>query len=351
MSRLSASLVIVLCACGGDDPAKTIEVSTDPFDTPSPTDTGRTLDSGTPDTGTKGTDTDCKNLPPLPMSWDYFATILPSDEFAFDSTGLMFNIEGAFGELLATSHNTDPVRIGLYGISPDLGAIRVLPDGDLALADPAVPGIVRLEPETAAASDLLPGLPDPRGMVVGPDGWVYVSSQGQILRFDPAAPATPELLLDLPGAEIDGLTFSPDARRLYFTNDTLIPGTGTGADTVSSSLDRLDLDESGAPIQSGTLTPIPSDPYTLLEGAAVDVCGNIYTVQLDGQIRRIRPDGRLEPFVRLTSPEGVHTTAIRFGSGAGGWRRDHIYVMNRIGGMFDVFVGIDGTPEPHWPRD
>lgn len=349
MLELSVLLIAALLACGGGAPPGPVKITSEPFDTGGGAPTQTPDDTGGTGTDTPPTGTDCKNLPPLPMSWDYIVNVPSSDEFAFDSAGLMYNIDTAIGELFATPYHGDPIRVGVYDAVAELGAIRVLPDGDLALADRSLSAIVRLDPETAAASLLLPGVTDPLGMVVGPDAQLYLSSQGQILRFDPAAPAAPELLLELPGAELDGLTFSPDAGRLYFTNDTQLPGTGTVA--FASSLDQLGLDRFGEPTQSGTLSPIPTDPYTLLEGAAVDVCGNIYTLQIDGQIRRIRPDGRLEPFVRLTSPEGVYTTALRFGSGIGGWRRDRLYVMNQLGGMFDVFVGIDGSPEPHWPQN
>ncbi len=55
--------------------------------------------------------------------------------------------------------------------------------------------------------------------------------------------------------------------------------------------------------------------------------------------------------MRLLSPEGVLTTSIRFGSGVDGWRRDRLYVMNRAGGMFEVFVGVDGVAAYHWPEE
>jgi hypothetical protein len=80
-----------------------------------------------------------------------------------------------------------------------------------------------------------------------------------------------------------------------------------------------------------------------------DRCGNVYIVETDGQIRRMRPDGTVEPYLKLTSPDGVYCTAVSFGSGIGGWERDHLYIMNRSGGMFVLDAGIEGRPEPHLP--
>ena len=67
----------------------------------------------------------------------------------------------------------------------------------------------------------------------------------------------------------------------------------------------------------------------------------------DGRIRRVRPNGNHREFVSLTSPIGLFTTGLHFGSGLGDWKTDHLYVMNRNGEVIELYVGLNGKPDPH----
>jgi sugar lactone lactonase YvrE len=79
----------------------------------------------------------------------------------------------------------------------------------------------------------------------------------------------------------------------------------------------------------------------------MDECGNLYVTSTGGMVHRILTDGTVEDFVTL--PASANTTSVHFGSGLGGWEDDHIYVMNRRGGVFEVPVGIRGRPDAHLP--
>lgn len=86
-----------------------------------------------------------------------------------------------------------------------------------------------------------------------------------------------------------------------------------------------------------------------LDGAATDACGNVYVLRTDGRISRIRANGEIEPnYLRL--PESPYTSSLHFGSGIGGWEKDHLYVMERTGILYDIPVGIPGAWEPHLPK-
>jgi sugar lactone lactonase YvrE len=80
-----------------------------------------------------------------------------------------------------------------------------------------------------------------------------------------------------------------------------------------------------------------------------DVCGNIYAVVMSGAVWRITPSGEKEVVIRLDedAPEGQAITAINFGSGAGGWKADHLYVSSFYHGIYELDMGITGKPEPH----
>jgi hypothetical protein len=41
--------------------------------------------------------------------------------------------------------------------------------------------------------------------------------------------------------------------------------------------------------------------------------------------------------------------ALNFGSGVGDWQADKLYVMDFLGKMYEVDVGVPGKWEPHLP--
>ena len=82
-----------------------------------------------------------------------------------------------------------------------------------------------------------------------------------------------------------------------------------------------------------------------------DICGNIYVVDMSGVIIRVTPSGEPEVAVTVGSGDvwemGEMIPAVNFGSGYGGWKSDHLYVISFSQGIYEVDMGVAGKPEPH----
>lgn len=133
--------------------------------------------------------------------------------------------------------------------------IQPLPNGDLVVVDmrnwePRRGSIwlLRLVDGQYQREKLLSGLDRPNGIVLGPDGWLYVGLVHRIIRFEPGNPAkVEEVIGDLPGVGRHLLTTMRfDAQGDLFVN-------------VGSSSDHCE-DQDGKP-------PSSSQPCAEAEGA------------------------------------------------------------------------------------
>jgi sugar lactone lactonase YvrE len=133
----------------------------------------------------------------------------------------------------------------------------------------------------------------------------------------------------------DGITFAPDYRRLYFNSE-------------GGKVMTLLLGEDGEVVEPASLlTTIPTSGGSILDGMTADVCGNLYVVVMDGRIIRVLPDGTQEEVADLDGTASLLISAANFGSGTGGWERDHLYVMSLWKGLYEIDIGIEGKWEPH----
>jgi DNA-binding beta-propeller fold protein YncE len=107
----------------------------------------------------------------------------------------------------------------------------------------------------------------PQGLVIGPDGLLYVSSApiiggigGQVLRFNPSTGAFIDVFIsDVPGGighlnRPEGLVFSPDGNLLYVTSFRADPTEATDTDKIKiydgasgAFVDEIVLDTVGPP--------------------------------------------------------------------------------------------------------
>jgi len=301
------------------------------------------LDSGedtATDTETTDTDTeeptsptgyDC-TLPPPPTDWDYLSWVPPSEEFQFDGLGNLINIDEVAGWLFETPWGGPAALVAPYNAT-EIAAIRFLLDGDLAVADEAN-GALRRVGLDGSQTTILGGLDNPNSMAIHSDGFVFVTAFDAIQRVDPATGADTRVLR-VPGADLDGLVFSPDFSRLYLNSDE------------TGQVMSVNIDAKGVASTPQNLAALALGWDDQLDGQAMDSCGNLYVIRTDGRLFRIRPDETIESLLDLTHPGSVKTTSLHFGSGFGGWELDHLYVMNREGGMFDVTIGIDGATPAH----
>jgi len=337
-------LFSLLLACYGDAPEgtgvadtgmKRVDSAIEPVDsgptgdTSGPGGTGHTGLGSTGSTGDTAPDP-CALLSQHPLSVTPMSGYPSSEEFAFDALGNMVNVDDGADAMFRTPYGGPPALVAPYQAIEVAGS-RFLPDGDLALCDEWEGALVRLAPD-GSRSVIAGGLISPNSVAVKSTGDVYVAGYGEVVRVHPDG--TQERVYERANTDFDGAALAPDELALWFNHDD------------GGVVGRLELDASGDVVSSHAVAEIPGS----LDGASVDVCGNYYVVTIGGVLWRVSPDGRTQRFVDLGNHGALYTTAARFGSGVGGWERDHLYVMDRGGDrLYDVALDVEGAPMPHWP--
>lgn len=300
--------------------------------TTTPTDTALAGTATTGDTGTVLTTTtppvDCTALAPLPVTYDTLNWVASAEDFTFSPDGTMLAVHG--GNLKSTEWGG--VQQLLVPNLGDVRGTRMLPDGRLAMAHIETGSVLIVDPATGSQV-VHSGMVNPNGIAIGDDGWVYVATTERILRVEPDT-GEQEVVAERAGKSFDGISFSPDYSRLYFNEEV-------------GRVHWVDFDASGVPgpIQDGPTVPIGA--FSLLDGMAVDACGNLYTTEMGSTVWRIAVDGTVEKVVEIS---GVAILpALNFGTGIGGWDAEKLYVMDFLGKMYELDVAVPGKPEPHLP--
>lgn len=340
MNRVPTMLLLALAACAPSGTLKSdppdvedtgiVQPPTDSVPTPPTTDTMTVLvETATP------TDTapELCVLPPAPTAWTYFTGIPVSEDFTFDELGNMVNIDQGPDALFRTPYLGPPEILAPYS-SPEVAGVAFTLDGRLALADEGNGALVLLGLD-GSTTVLNGSLNQPNSIAVDDQGFIFVTAFDQILRVDPVTGVS-TTLITLPGLDLDGLVFAPGFLRLWFNYDE------------ESIVAYLDLDTSGNVLATKTVVQLPQFGGEL-DGMTMDECGNVYAIETDGSLYRVFPDGTAELLLTLGGVDGMTTSSLHFGSGIGGWEADHLYVINRYGGMFEVEIGIPGRKDPHLP--
>lgn len=312
----------------GSDTEDTDVVDTD--DTDLPADTDDTADTDT-DEGVRPWEVpvDCAALLPAPVDYTRHDWVSGSEDFTFSAEGYVVQVTG--GGLKRTPFGGPPEL--LVPLDADIRGTRFLPDGRIVLVDNPTGTLRAVDPATGSQVPIAVGLTNPNGIAIGFDGKVYVATAGRILRVDPVS-GDVEIVADLPGNSFDGLTFSPDFRRLYF-------------DEELGQIHFVDFDESGVPGEPQLGPRIPG--LTILDGMATDACGNVYVVDMGGKIWRLRTDGTLEDIASLPGIGPIYP-ALNFGiAPIGGWEADKLYVLSFLGVLYALDIGVPGKWEPHLP--
>jgi sugar lactone lactonase YvrE len=225
---------------------------------------------------------------------------------------------------------------------------RLLPNGEIVVTNAWENALTRVYPNGSAEPFAI-GIDGPNGLAVNENGDIYASSgAGRIYRIDPEENFF-EVVLEMNGRNFDGITFSPDYEVLYFNeergnihsapvNDDGSLGPATLLVDVRAQIDL-------------SVVPMGMD---ILDGMTADICGNIYVTIMGGLVVRVTPTGEASVAVNLYEnvPEGAQNVAplipaLNFGSGFGGWKRTHLYVISFLHGIYEVDVGVMGKPEPH----
>ena len=176
---------------------------------------------------------------------------------------------------------------------------------------------------------------NPNGIAIGPDGGIFVATTGRIVRVDPDTGGQ-DIIAEMPGNSFDGITFSNDFDRLYFNEEF-------------GQIHFVDFDADRTPSEprTGARIPLGVDPFSILDGMAVDACGNLYVTEMNGTIWRVlAEDGTIE---EIASLGGLAVTpALNFGiAPIGGWSETALYVITFTGTLFELDIGVPGKWEPH----
>jgi len=296
-------------------------------DTASPTSTA-SADTAATDSGLPAVQADCDELPELPVDYETLRWVQPAEDFVLAPDGRMLAVHG--GTLKATSYGgKQEVLVPNLG---DIRGTRMLPDGRLAMASIDTGSILVVDPDTGAR-ETFGGLTNPNGIAIGADGRVYVATTEKIMAVDPDDGSL-EVIAEIANRSFDGLSFSPDYERLYFNEEV-------------GRVHWVDFDAAGVPgpVQDGPQIPIGA--FSILDGMGVDACGNLYTTEMGSTVWRVTPTGEVDK-VMVVSGVAV-LPALNFGTGVGGWDADKLYVMDFLGKMYAVDVGVPGKWEPHLP--
>jgi len=315
-----ALLLVVGCNAHGHLRASAVETADSGVESPTTTTTTTTTTTHV---------TDCALSAPtdyLEIQLDY-----PGEEFMFDASG-SFVTAVDWADTIARMTRSGTWDFVVPYQSEELAGIDILLNGDLVIADEANGIIARVTSE--GATTVLDGsILSPNSIAVSNLGIVYTTAFDEIFRIDPET-LDKVSLARYPGHDLDGLAFSPDFKYLWFNQDD------------QGEVYRMELDEQGYEVDTEFVVDFNLQFNTEIDGMTTDACGNLYIVRTDGKISRYLHDGtKQHAFLRIE--EAQYASALHFGSGIGGWERDHLYMMDRFGTLFDIDVGIPGAQEPH----
>lgn len=277
---------------------------------------------------------DCASLPATPVVGDRLNWVPSAEDYTFSPDGFQWGVSA--GILKKTPYGGPP-QLVVPGLG-DVRGTRFLPDGRLAMSHPEDGSVWIVDPATGSSAPIAGGFDTPNGLAIDFEGRISVATQERIVRIDPATGDT-EVLVQWPNKSFDGITYSPDFTRLYFNEEL-------------GRVHWIDFAPDGTwsePDEGIQLVQNPLLGFSILDGMAVDVCGNLYAGEMNGQIWRIRADDHSVDMVANIGGASI-VPAINFGLPAtGGWQADHLYAMDFLGALIDLPVGIPGKWEPHLP--
>jgi sugar lactone lactonase YvrE len=296
--------------------------------------------TGPTDTGEEPTDTgyievDCDALPePLFLGK---LDIQPEEDFDFDSEG--FLVYQDFSNLAGTDRD-GRTRIIASNVAMDPSGVQVTHTGDIVVGAQDVGALKLVDKDTGLGTTFLGGLTQPNGIEIGENDRVYFTEftiGGRVRWIDPETGLQGTIMegTDMP----NGLVLSLDEQKLYV-------GGQLGGDAAIMEFARLD-DDVWDPISKALFVGGPTSDFDAVE---VDECGNVYTVEYnDGRVLRVSPDGSTVTELMTIDSAGFNEfNSLRWGNGVGGWRRDTLYVTNRIW-VWEIRLFVKGKSHPVSP--
>jgi hypothetical protein len=292
--------------------------------------TGETGDSGTTSTPWD-TEVDCEAILPVPVESVRYDWVASSEDYTFSADGYLIQSSG--GGVRRTPFG-GPSELILPG-APEARGTRFLPDGRLALNAIETGSVVLVDVTTGSQEVVAAGLQNPNGMAIDLQGRIYVTVTAGVMRIDPSTGAV-DRIVDMPGNSFDGITFSHDYGRLYFNEEL-------------GQIHFVEIDEDGeaGPVRDGVRINLSA--FSILDGMAADACGNLYALEMDGTVWRVRLDGTIEVVAELPGTP-ISFPALNFGyPPVGGWGSTALYVLTFTGQLHELQIGVPGKWEPHLP--
>ncbi len=280
------------------------------------------------DTGSQTTYFDCSVIPEPPFQVVTYPVRTQEDfDFAMDGylvyqsgMAVVGSKKGGVTDVLSPGTAGDPR--GVHGLSDGRIVIMSPWDGAIKIADPANDSL-----------DVLAGsLNIPNGVEVGSNDRIYFTTYGEVGWTDPDG-SNKQIIHSWAQGAPNGIALSPDEQQLTVAVPYM--------DTDFYTIDKLGPDE------WGNVQVLHTAPgyFSSLDS---DVCGNIYTVEYSaGEVYRFRPDGTVDFLLDLGN-FGAYS-AVRFGSGLGGWERDRLYVTKRGIEVYEIGIGVPGRLHPTSP--
>jgi len=293
-----------------------------------PTDTADPVDTDAPPI-----EVDCSALPSEPTEKVEVEGARGYHGLVFDDDGYMLGWDGRSGLVGARSDGTSELRVP--GIDSAEQLVR-FDDGRIFVLNQWEEGVDLITPEGGRTS-FVRGLNGfwPYGLVLGPDGMLYVVD-GNIYRLDPD---TADMTLLYSGTSEwmmpHTVGFSLDSRTMY------IAMVGEGW-MYSVELDE-ELNFVGEPA-----------PFAYMDGgwqdtAVVDVCGNIYVSDYyTSRVYRVTPEGEASLFMQARSSGYPH--ALAWGTGEDGWDALSFYAPLPYAGNSVVRYAV-GVPDGKYVRE
>ena len=134
-----------------------------------------------------------------------------------------------------------------------------------------------------------------------------------------------------------GLTFSPDYRTLYI------------GERSNGNILALEIKPDGT---AGAMRLLARDVGAgLLDGMAVDECGNVYVCGYDTRhVYRVAPGGGIPELVADLSDLSMSIANMQWGSGVGGWDPFILYVIDQDEDrVYELDVRVRGKRVAHLP--
>jgi MYXO-CTERM domain-containing protein len=279
-----------------------------------------------------GPEFNCHDIPQGPFELVRMTGVIASEDLAFDSQGFVVGSDNKVifkSDIAGNSHIFSPNMEFRAGLA-------MLPNGWLVVNDNELNRLVKIDPDGVQYT-LLTGLDYPNGIAVDMQGYIYITEEyaNRVLRVHSYTGEYTVLTNAI--SHPNGICFNKDYTGLY------IGSFGGGGWVYYMSLSPEG--KPGKVIKWGDMT----DTAALLDGIAVDYCGNVYVCEYaETEVYRFSPDGQHREKIVDATEQETYLPNLRFGAGPG-WNSTSLYApdgWHPKDGVWRIDIGV---PAPKLP--